>query len=311
MEKRRRARINNCLNELKGILLEAMRKDPARHSKLEKADILELTVSHLKTLHHGGGPGSGAAEQASRFRAGFTEAVNEVGRFLSSPKAEGIDPVTSGRLLAHLTDCLNSPSPLLSPSSASASSSSGSGSSEHTMHNHPQSVTATTLNVPPNTPIISLVPSRLSSGEIAFVVPGFNSSSLRAAAAAAAATGGGQGPNTPALTAAMHLHHQPMLSPEVPLELTVGSGPSGHFGSTSSPSSSSSSSSASSLSPAYPIGGHGHFAHHHHHSHHNHYGYAQLPPSHQGHAAYAQPQPLSLVTPKREEGQDMSCWRPW
>ena len=27
MEKRRRARINNCLNELKNLLLEAMKKD--------------------------------------------------------------------------------------------------------------------------------------------------------------------------------------------------------------------------------------------------------------------------------------------
>ncbi len=50
MEKRRRARINNCLNDLNGILLEAMRKDPARHSKLEKADILELTVSYQKCI---------------------------------------------------------------------------------------------------------------------------------------------------------------------------------------------------------------------------------------------------------------------
>ena len=44
MEKRRRARINNCLNELKTLILDATKKDPARHSKLEKADILEKTV---------------------------------------------------------------------------------------------------------------------------------------------------------------------------------------------------------------------------------------------------------------------------
>jgi len=37
MEKRRRARINNCLNELKTLILDATKKDPARHSKLEKS----------------------------------------------------------------------------------------------------------------------------------------------------------------------------------------------------------------------------------------------------------------------------------
>ncbi|CAL8072067.1 unnamed protein product [Orchesella dallaii] len=56
MEKRRRARINQSLNELKRILLEAngpattSRKEGSRPAKLEKADILELTVRHLLSL---------------------------------------------------------------------------------------------------------------------------------------------------------------------------------------------------------------------------------------------------------------------
>lgn len=96
MEKRRRARINESLGQLKTLILDALKKDvsggggtgrgargrPAepcrceprlcpqssRHSKLEKADILEMTVKHLRSLQRaqmtgerqGGGGGTGA-----------------------------------------------------------------------------------------------------------------------------------------------------------------------------------------------------------------------------------------------------------
>lgn len=49
MEKKRRARINHCLNQLKALILEAD-NERSRHSKLEKADILEMTVRYLQTL---------------------------------------------------------------------------------------------------------------------------------------------------------------------------------------------------------------------------------------------------------------------
>ncbi|XP_028133988.1 transcription factor HES-5-like [Diabrotica virgifera virgifera] len=51
MEKKRRARINESLENLKQILLEC---DPQcvgkKSAKLEKADILEMTVSYLQTM---------------------------------------------------------------------------------------------------------------------------------------------------------------------------------------------------------------------------------------------------------------------
>merc|ERR1711917_104352 len=50
MEKRRRERINRSLNDLKSILLEALRRDATCHSKLEKADILEMTVRYLRSI---------------------------------------------------------------------------------------------------------------------------------------------------------------------------------------------------------------------------------------------------------------------
>lgn len=49
MEKKRRARINHCLNQLKSLILETD-NERSRHSKLEKADILEMTVRYLQTI---------------------------------------------------------------------------------------------------------------------------------------------------------------------------------------------------------------------------------------------------------------------
>lgn len=55
MEKRRRARINQSLAILKALILESTKNQNAKgteaqtkHTKLEKADILELTVRHFQ-----------------------------------------------------------------------------------------------------------------------------------------------------------------------------------------------------------------------------------------------------------------------
>eukprot|EP00099_Drosophila_melanogaster_P000114 NP_001014577.1 hairy, isoform B [Drosophila melanogaster] len=103
MEKRRRARINNCLNELKTLILDATKKDPARHSKLEKADILEKTVKHLQELQRQQAAMQQAADPkiVNKFKAGFADCVNEVSRF------PGIEPAQRRRLLQHLSNCIN------------------------------------------------------------------------------------------------------------------------------------------------------------------------------------------------------------
>ncbi|XP_011057639.1 PREDICTED: protein hairy [Acromyrmex echinatior] len=102
MEKRRRARINNSLNDLKTLVLESMKKDPSRHSKLEKADILELTVKHLETLQRQQVAMAAAADPniLNKFRAGYTECASEVGKF------PGLDASVKRRLMAHLASCL-------------------------------------------------------------------------------------------------------------------------------------------------------------------------------------------------------------
>ncbi|CAH0382330.1 unnamed protein product [Bemisia tabaci] len=53
MEKKRRARINESLDELKRLILERKSEDSqnTKPNKLEKADILEMTVRHVQRLH--------------------------------------------------------------------------------------------------------------------------------------------------------------------------------------------------------------------------------------------------------------------
>lgn len=52
IEKRRRDRINNSLHELKRLVPAAFEKQGS--AKLEKAEILQLTVDHLRSLHSKG-----------------------------------------------------------------------------------------------------------------------------------------------------------------------------------------------------------------------------------------------------------------
>jgi len=108
MEKRRRARINACLNELKALILEATNRDPSRHSKLEKADILEMTVRHLQNVQRQKMASAIAADPTvlNKFRAGFTECAKEVTNFFQ--RNEGFDSAVRQRLLAYLNNCTTS-----------------------------------------------------------------------------------------------------------------------------------------------------------------------------------------------------------
>ncbi|XP_032565123.1 transcription factor HES-4 isoform X2 [Chiroxiphia lanceolata] len=106
MEKRRRARINESLGQLKTLILDALKKDSSRHSKLEKADILEMTVKHLRNLQRAQMTAALSADPTvlGKYRAGFNECMNEVTRFLST--CEGVNTDVRTRLLSHLSACL-------------------------------------------------------------------------------------------------------------------------------------------------------------------------------------------------------------
>uniref|UniRef100_A0A3Q3KKE2 Hairy-related 9 n=1 Tax=Monopterus albus TaxID=43700 RepID=A0A3Q3KKE2_MONAL len=107
MEKRRRARINESLGQLKTLILDALKKDSSRHSKLEKADILEMTVKHLRNLQRVQMSAALSADATvlSKYRAGFNECMNEVTRFLST--SEGVNTEVRSRLLNHLSSCMS------------------------------------------------------------------------------------------------------------------------------------------------------------------------------------------------------------
>ncbi|XP_014258463.1 transcription factor HES-1-like [Cimex lectularius] len=104
MEKRRRARINQSLAVLKSLILDSAKLENTKHSKLEKADILELTVRHLqrqKALN---------SSSVDKYRAGFIECAREVTRFLESPELGGcgkplIENSVRQRLTRHLESC--------------------------------------------------------------------------------------------------------------------------------------------------------------------------------------------------------------
>lgn len=108
MEKRRRARINASLAELKSLLLEVMKNEGNRHSKMEKADILEMTVKQLRLLQrqHFSASTNDDSPVLTKYVLGFQECASEVSRYLSS-MAE-VDPEIRTRLLNHLATYITS-----------------------------------------------------------------------------------------------------------------------------------------------------------------------------------------------------------
>lgn len=104
LERKRRARINRCLDELKEFILSTLQAEGENVSKLEKADILEFTVQHLHKLRRQNRL-SNPVTDADRFRAGFTHCATEVSRCLANTR--GVDVNLGKDLLTHLANRLN------------------------------------------------------------------------------------------------------------------------------------------------------------------------------------------------------------
>lgn len=160
---------------------------PARHSKLEKADILEMTVKYLENLQRQQAAMTQATDPnvVNKFKAGFSECANEVNRF------PGIEPQVKRRLFQHLSNCLNgvktevsqTPQPQSPQTTVQVHilpSPPSSPEQEH-IHSHHQSqpqqqshITAT-----PNGYFLTngsgngvqLIPTKMANGNIAFVLP--------------------------------------------------------------------------------------------------------------------------------------------
>jgi hypothetical protein len=126
LERRRRARINQCLTELKNLILDTVKHENLEPSKLEKADILELTVKHLQQLRRyqrglnshpvSPRPVTPTASTHDRYRAGFAECAREVSHYVIT--APGMNHDIKQRLVSHLDRCLTSSSEMTSVSSS-------------------------------------------------------------------------------------------------------------------------------------------------------------------------------------------------
>ncbi|XP_054857159.1 transcription factor HES-3 [Eublepharis macularius] len=98
MEKKRRARINVSLEQLKA-LLEKHYSHQIRKRKLEKADILELSVKYMRSLQHSvQGLLPPPPTKSADYQAGFRSCLQGVRQFLVSSEASG---AASSFLLLH------------------------------------------------------------------------------------------------------------------------------------------------------------------------------------------------------------------
>lgn len=104
MEKKRRARINASLAELKSLLLDVMKSEGTRQNKMEKADILEMTVRHLRQLQRQQFSALNATDPVviNKYRLGFNECASEVSKYLSN--SDGLNAEFRARLLNHLAN---------------------------------------------------------------------------------------------------------------------------------------------------------------------------------------------------------------
>ncbi|XP_035162106.1 transcription cofactor HES-6 isoform X2 [Callithrix jacchus] len=101
VEKKRRARINESLQELRLLLAGA-----EVQAKLENAEVLELTVRRVQGALRGRAREREQlqAEASERFAAGYIQCMHEVHTFVSTCQA--IDATVSAELLNHLLESM-------------------------------------------------------------------------------------------------------------------------------------------------------------------------------------------------------------
>merc|ERR1711978_521131 len=104
LERKRRARINACLDELKDLMVFALQTEGECIAKLEKADVLELTVKHLRKLKRQQMLALNPTLDMDRFHAGYTACATEVSKCLAST---GVDISIGSRLMSHIGHKLN------------------------------------------------------------------------------------------------------------------------------------------------------------------------------------------------------------
>jgi hypothetical protein len=173
---------------------------PSRHTKLEKADILELTVKHLQSIQN---------QQLSmainikptiveKFKTGFSDCADEVVRYVN--RMEDVDSGIKQRLSNHLNNCIDNLQSFggMFQGLGAGTDAAGLGAIYNRFFNETLKMAQSPANITPpaQAPIapliiqdnnnnnnriqmngVQLIPSRLPSGEFALVVPNTNQNS--------------------------------------------------------------------------------------------------------------------------------------
>ncbi|XP_052319549.1 transcription cofactor HES-6-like [Oncorhynchus keta] len=101
VEKKRRARINESLQELRVLLA-----DTDLQLKMENAEVLEMTVKRVESIIQSRAQEVDTVnrEARERFAAGYIQCMHEVHTFVSN--CPGIDVTIAAELLNHLLECM-------------------------------------------------------------------------------------------------------------------------------------------------------------------------------------------------------------
>ncbi|XP_041118839.1 transcription cofactor HES-6-like [Polyodon spathula] len=101
VEKKRRARINESLHELRGLVA-----DSDFQTKTENAEVLEMTVKRVENILRSRDLETDTMnrEASERFAAGYVQCMHEVHMFVSN--CPGIDAAVAAELLNHLLESM-------------------------------------------------------------------------------------------------------------------------------------------------------------------------------------------------------------
>ncbi|XP_052256476.1 enhancer of split mgamma protein-like [Dreissena polymorpha] len=103
VEKQRRERMNKSIDQLKLLIADTIKEQAAPMTRVDKADILDLTVFHLTTVQHHQRSATMATEAAA-YNAGFKDCFREVMTYLSACKVTDVS--SAYNLSAHLHQTL-------------------------------------------------------------------------------------------------------------------------------------------------------------------------------------------------------------
>ncbi|XP_046564248.1 enhancer of split mgamma protein-like isoform X2 [Haliotis rubra] len=101
-EKRRRARINQSLTEIKDIVCEAQQRNDPNYDKMEKAEILETTVDYLRNVRKINTTHQHVKEAVqARFQHGFSKCAEEILSYIQS--VPGVSDNVHRQLRKHIS----------------------------------------------------------------------------------------------------------------------------------------------------------------------------------------------------------------